>query len=153
MKKGKRNDGRPWYEARGGLRFRCTQCGKCCKTPGIVALHDMEAHAIAARLEEGATAESLTDAPWVWDVDYNAWLIHVEEGESCPLLGPDGCRVHDIKPEQCATYPFWDETLEAPYFWYEEGIRCEGIQPEGDLYTPDLIETIRTGRRFTNENI
>lgn len=145
--------GKRWYEYRGGLNFRCTQCGKCCKTPGYVAVQPEEANAIAARYREGADAFDLAGDLWNWELGYNAWLIHVEEGESCPLLGPDGCTVHDIKPRQCATYPFWDEVLESPTAWAEESLRCEGIDPEGDIYTPDLIDIIAREKRLTNENL
>lgn len=144
---------RPWYEHRGGLNFRCTLCGKCCKTAGYVAVQAEEADAIAARYRPGANAFDLAGELWNWELAFNAWLIEVDEGESCPLLGEDGCTVHDIKPRQCATYPFWTEVIESPTAWAMESLRCEGIDEEGDLYSPDLIDIIASDKRLTNENL
>lgn len=141
-----------WYALRGGLNFRCTQCGKCCKAPGYVVVLPEEADAIAARYRPGANAFDLVGELWNWELAFNAWLIEVDDGESCPLLGPEGCTVHDVKPRQCATYPFWPENIESPTTWGEEGIRCEGIDPDGDLYTPDLIALISGDRELTKEN-
>lgn len=143
---------RPWYVRRGGLRFRCTQCGMCCRQPGFVAVTREEADAIADRLQPGDTAKSLDGTLWTWDHQAGVWMIDVPLGQSCPLLGEKGCTVHDIKPEQCATYPFWSENVASLIDWTQESIRCEGITPEGDLYTPELIDVILQGRRLTNEN-
>ena len=143
---------RPWYVRRGGLRFRCTQCGRCCRQPGIVAVTREEAARIAPRVRDGATPQSLAGELWTWEDQEGAWVIDVPIGASCPLLGENGCTVHDIKPEQCATYPFWSENVASLIDWTQEGVRCEGISPDGDLYTPELIEVILQGRRLTNEN-
>lgn len=143
---------RPWYVRRGGLKFRCTQCGLCCKQPGFVAVTREEAAKIAPRVREGATVKSLEGVLWNWDDQQGAWMIDVPEGSACPLLGEQGCTVHDIKPEQCATYPFWSENIASLIDWAEEGKRCEGIRDDGDLYTPELIDVILQGKRLTNEN-
>ena len=39
----------PWHED--GLRFKCTQCGNCCRVEGWVWVEDEEIDEIAAYLE------------------------------------------------------------------------------------------------------
>ena len=92
-----------WFEEE-GLRFRCTQCGDCCKRPGFVFLTPFDAHRIAKRLlGEEAVAESLAGELWVQEAD-GTFRIDVTVDAVCPLLGEEGaCKVHDIKPIQCAT--------------------------------------------------
>lgn len=143
---------RRWYEAQGGLRFRCTQCGKCCARPGYILVHPDESAALAARFRDGAKPADLEGVLWTWDDACNGWLIEVEEGESCPFLIDEQCSVHDVKPRQCATYPFWEEIIGNRLTWTQEAQHCEGIQPEGDLYTPDLIALIEEEQRLTFES-
>lgn len=143
---------RPWIARRGGLHFRCTQCGRCCTQPGYVSITREEAARIAARLVEGGTPKDLQGSLWDWDDQSGTWMIDVPEAAACPLLGEQGCVVHDIKPEQCATYPFWSENLASRTVWKNEAKFCEGIREEGDLYTPELIDVILQGKRLTNEN-
>lgn len=132
---------RPWFEVRGGVRFRCTGCNLCCKQPGYVHLHAHEAERIAQRVA-GGPAYMLDFQLWVPQPD-GSRQIDVPEGGACPLLGEEGCTVHDIKPAQCATYPFWPEVMESPASWHREGVYCEGIDPEGDLYeAPRILELL-----------
>lgn len=142
---------RRWYDAQGGLRFTCTQCGKCCSRPGYILVHASEAPPLAARYKDGARPEDL-DELWVWDDAVEGWLIEVEEGESCPFLVDEQCSVHDIKPRQCATYPFWEEVTMHRFTWAQEASLCEGIQPDGELYTPELIQLIENEERLTFES-
>ena len=145
------DDPAPWYAA-SGLRFRCTGCGACCRQPGFVYLHNDEADRIARRLRGAdATAESLAGAIWARE-DADTFVIEVRAGSACPLLGPEGCTVHDIKPMQCATYPFWPELLESPSAWHEEATLCEGISPLGDLYRDFDVRRLVKERARTHES-
>src|SRR5699024_11592257 len=108
---------RRWYEAQGGLRFRCTQCGKWCARPGYILVHPDESAALAARFRDGAKPADLEGVLWTWDDACNGWLSEVEEGESCPFLIDEQCSVHDVKPRQCATYPFWEEIIGNRLTW------------------------------------
>lgn len=140
----------PWY-AKSGLRFRCTRCGACCRRPGTVSLTAAEADRIAARIVgEGATASSLAGELWLENVD-GSWLIDVPDDAACPLLGPTGCTVHDIKPMQCATYPFWPEIVKSRRTWREEAPWCEGIRDDGDVYDAPAIADLLAESARTRE--
>jgi len=115
-----------WYHKK-QLFFACTQCGDCCKRPGYVYLHAFEADRIAKRLHgEHATAASLIGELWVEDQN-GTFRLDVPEEEVCPFLDSNGCTIHDIKPLQCATYPFWDELLARESHWMVESQACKGI--------------------------
>jgi Fe-S-cluster containining protein len=137
-----------------GLAFRCTGCGECCRRPGWVLLTRLEADRIAERLAgEGATAETLLGELWLQEAD-DLFAINVGEKEPCALLDPQGrCTVHDIKPMQCATYPFWPEILGKRRAWTYEKRRCEGIEHiESERYTAaDIVEICRM--RATTRNV
>lgn len=141
-----------WFESQGGLRFQCTQCGKCCARPGFIAVYPDESVELADRYRKGATPRDLAGVLWTWDDAFGAWLIEVEEGQSCPYLVDEQCSVHDVKPRQCATYPFWEEIIGNRLTWAQEADHCEGIRADGDLYTPQLIELIEQERRLTFES-
>ncbi|MFT6398517.1 MAG: Fe-S-cluster containining protein [Bradymonadia bacterium] len=51
------------------------------------------------------------------------------------------CSVHEFKPLQCKTYPFWPEVLHSPRSWKAEQKYCEGISEDGDHY--DLLGIAR----------
>lgn len=142
----------PWYSAQGGVHFRCTQCGKCCSRPGFVLVYRDEATNIAPRYRANARPEDLADELWEWDEYFGGWMIEVKEGGHCPFLVDGKCDVHDVKPRQCATYPFWDEIVDKKRTWTQEKVHCEGIHDEGDLYEVDLIDMIKREQRATFEN-
>ena len=132
----------PWFDK--GLRFRCTACGECCKRPGFVSLTPLEGHRIAKRiLGDDATAQSLMGRLWELDPD-GTLRIDVGDNAPCPLLGDDDqCTVHDIKPMQCATYPFWPEIVGNEASWLLEQQFCEGVA-QGDSYTiPEIQDLLR----------
>jgi Fe-S-cluster containining protein len=67
-------------------------------------------------------------------------------------LKGDDCSIHEIKPMQCRTYPFWPENLQSEKTWLAEKSYCEGIGPEGDPYrAPDIVALLKE-QRATNEN-
>ena len=45
----------------------------------------------------------------------------------CPFLNTDGCSIHEVKPTQCRTYPFWPSLVESRESWKLEGKFCPGI--------------------------
>lgn len=127
-----------WFSDR-SLGFACTRCGACCRRPGTVFVQPVEARAIAERLL-GSGASPAALAPDLWEQDeLGSWCIEVEEGGACPLLGPTGCTVHDIKPIQCATYPFWPEILASEADWLAEAYWCEGLCDPETAYSPDEV--------------
>jgi uncharacterized protein len=140
-----------WYHRR-GLRFACTKCNRCCERAGDVLFQASEAAAVAERLlGPGASASVLEGTLWSAEYD-GSWRIEVPEGGGCALLGPSGCSVHDIKPVQCATYPFWPEILANRHLWRYEARACEGISEDGHWYDGPRIDAILSARSRTQEN-
>ena len=140
-----------WFHKK-PLTFECTKCGDCCKRPGYVYLYASEAERIAKRiLGDDATAASLIGELWVEEID-GSFRLDVPENEACPLLGPTGCVVHDIKPMQCATYPFWGELLARESSWEVERQACEGIG-KGRTYSVEEIEDLLSECGRTSESL
>lgn len=140
-----------WLEHR-TLQFRCTGCGDCCRQPGFVFFSREEADRVARRLlGDEAVAETLLGELWLEEPDGH-FAIEVEGATGCPFLADGRCSIHDIKPRQCKTYPFWSENLTSEKRWNAEKRYCEGIDPAGDDYGPFDIVALLEGAETTHEN-
>ena len=88
--------------------FACQCCGACCRIPdGIVRLNNAEIARIAAYLDMS-------------EEDFIAQETEVSPDRKCLILkdAPDGtgacgmlddagrCRIHPVKPDQCASFPY-----------------------------------------------
>ena len=99
----------PWWAE--GLPFACTQCGKCCTAHGgyqFVYVNEGERRRLARHLgiSRARFLERYTDS----DEDGYPVLRFVDG--RCVFLEGKRCRVHEAKPVQCGTWPFWLELLE-----------------------------------------
>lgn len=107
----------PWWKD--GLRFECTVCGRCCHARGEVA------QVYANRRERQALADFLGIEAEVFDARYTQQdedghlTLRFEDGH-CVFLKDDQCSVHEAKPVQCRTWPFWEELLESEQTYREE---------------------------------
>lgn len=126
----------PWYAE--GLSFECTQCGACCSgAPGYVLYTEDEARRIAARL--GISGEEFIER---YTVDMKMTVagrsrslreVESEHGQDCVFLdrttqpGKTLCSIHEDRPMQCRTFPFWPEHLASPRAWQRLSRQCEGI--------------------------
>ncbi|WP_373049356.1 YkgJ family cysteine cluster protein [Vulgatibacter sp.] len=107
------------------LRFECTQCGACCRKPGLVHLHPDEPARLAAYL--GLEVRAFA-ARYLRRLPGGRMAIVVHEGSAgCPLLAGDRCSVEAVKPGQCRAYPFWPELVGDPAAWRAEKRKCEGL--------------------------
>jgi hypothetical protein len=116
----------PWYKD--GLRFGCTECGKCCTgSPGFVWVSVEEMHAMAAFLR-------ITFAEFVKrytrQVGASYSLLEHSKNYDCVFLKNGKCSVYAARPKQCRTFPWWEENLKSPEHWQEAAERCEGINRE-----------------------
>lgn len=97
-----------WYAE--GLAFSCTQCGKCCTNHGdysYVYLSKTDVKNIAGHL--GLTKKSFRKEFTIKDGDLTSLRI---DSAACPFLGEDKrCQIYEVRPKQCATWPFWEENL------------------------------------------
>ena len=116
----------PYYR-RETLRFQCTACGACCRG-------DDNHHVFLSREEAEKICHGL-GVSWAWF--RRRYLAVLEDGERvlnsredgrCVFLDGQGkCRIYDMRPAQCASYPFWPEVVMTAKGWRQEALRCEGI--------------------------
>lgn len=130
---------RPWYAD--GLRFACTQCGRCCSgAPGYVWVTSSEIQAIAEHLR---VAVEEFAARHVRRAGRGHSLLELADGD-CEFLErfPDGttrCRIHAVRPVQCRTWPFWKSNLGSPRVWQQVAKNCPGIE-QGPLHPLPAIQ-------------
>ena len=120
----------PWWA--GGLPFSCTRCGKCCTARGEyqhVYVNRAERRRLAAylNLSEGELTQRYTS------LDSDGYRTLRFEAGACIFLDGTECRVHDAKPVQCRTWPFWSELLESRAVYQREVMSfCPGSR-EGTI--------------------
>jgi hypothetical protein len=126
----------PWYKE--GLRFDCTQCGKCCTgSPGYVWVNEEE----IARM-----AEFLKISPGEFRKKYTRQaygrvsLIEDKRTYDCVFLEGRTCKLYDSRPRQCRTFPWWPQNLSSRAAWEETAARCEGINKDAPLVSLDTIQ-------------
>ena len=132
-----------WWEKE-PIRFECQpDCFKCCIKPGIVHFD---------RADICRAANFLKTSPLKFRKTYltrdeGEWILEVgEEGEPCTFLTDQGCGIHEGKPKQCQSYPFWRENMESKSMWRLVGGFCPGI----DIGPMIPLETIKTFlKKFT----
>lgn len=122
----------PWYKE--GLRFQCTQCGRCCSgPPGFVWLTQKDIKRFSQYFE---ISEEAFLRKYTRQVGLRVSLLEVENTSSfdCIFLKNRKCSVHTHRPEQCRSYPFWSAILESKDHWEIEETYCEGINhPEANI--------------------
>lgn len=125
-----------WYK--NGLRFSCTQCGKCCTGgPGYVWIDDEEMAEIAAFLNISVEDFILK---YTRKVHGRIALLEDKTSFDCVFLHGRACKVYGARPRQCRTFPWWPENLKDTESWKETAKRCEGIQPEAPLVAIEDIQ-------------
>ncbi|MDP6335245.1 MAG: YkgJ family cysteine cluster protein [Nitrospinaceae bacterium] len=112
-----------WWEKE-PLRFECQDdCFKCCTKPGIVYFDK-------AAIKNGAGIINVSVEVFKKEFlkkDDGHWMHEVENGNPCAFLIPDGCAIHNGKPLQCRSYPFWHENMTSKSMWkLVEGF-CPGV--------------------------
>ncbi len=128
-----------WYAA--GLRFGCTQCGKCCTgKPGTVKISEADIHRLA---ERGGFSETRFRADYTRQLPDGIMTLREREDGVCVFYDPSqGCTVYDLRPRQCRTYPFWHANLKSSTAWETAARGCPGIG-QGDLHSAEEIEATR----------
>jgi Fe-S-cluster containining protein len=134
-----------WYSE--GLKFKCTECGKCCTgAPGYVWVSQKEMEAMATFLNI-----SLQEfmRKYTRKVGQRYSLLESKKNYDCVFLKDRKCQVYGARPTQCRTYPWWPQNLRSEQAWEETARVCEGINAEAPLVT---FETIEEQRRLNEEN-
>ena len=107
------------------FRFDCRPgCVNCCKRPGDVFLTLADRDRIAASL--GLTPDAFERRYCDRDEDGTLHLTNPAP-DSCHFLLEEGCAIHEVKPLQCRTFPFWPENVRSRQAWKGVGSYCPGI--------------------------
>jgi len=127
---------KPWYHA--GLRFECTGCGACCTgAPGYVWVNQAEIEAMADMLAMGVAD---FQRRYVRQVGIRKSLLEFASGD-CVLFDnrTHRCRVYEVRPRQCRTWPFWASNLRSPDTWRQVSRHCPGSD-RGPLFSLSEIQ-------------
>ena len=127
----------PWYKD--GLKFSCTQCGKCCTgAPGFVWVEESEMHAIAKYL--GISFEDFK-RQYTRKVNDQYTLLERPKNYDCVFLKNRLCQIYPVRPKHCQKFPWWPSNLASVEDWKETAERCEGIDhPNAPLISLKEIE-------------
>ena len=102
-----------WYSE--GLKFKCTQCGKCCTgAPGYVWVTEKEMEAMALFLK--ISVQEFMQK-YVRRVGQRYSLLESKKTYDCVFLKDKKCLVYGARPLQCRTYPWWPQILTSEQPW------------------------------------
>jgi Fe-S-cluster containining protein len=126
-----------WYQS--GLKFKCTECGKCCTGgPGYVWIDVSEAANIASFLK--ISTEQFM-ARYTRLTFGRIALLEKQPTFDCIFLKDKKCQIYAARPHQCRRFPWWKENLQSPESWSQAAQHCEGINhPEAPLINLETIE-------------
>ena len=129
---------KPWYS--NGLRFKCTQCGNCCRNHGEYAyVYLTEADLRAMPKYLGLSRRVFRKR---YCVREEGWTVLRMDQPACPFLGEDNrCGIYPVRPKQCATWPFWEENLKRATWHGSVKECCPGID-QGDLVPSSEVDRI-----------
>lgn len=133
---------KPWYAE--GLRFKCTECGRCCSgSPGYTWVTEQEVGEIARFLN--LSVQEFCQRYVRQVEDRLALLEYAQIGNSqnfdCVFLKDKKCQIYSVRPKQCRTFPWWPQNLNSEEEWREAAKHCEGINPEAPLVPFGTIQT------------
>lgn len=100
-----------------GVFYVCQRCTACCKWPGDVRLEEDEIQPIAEFLE--ITEEEFLEQFTRLRMSRKGLSLLEKPNHECIMLEGNACRIHPVKPSQCAgfpnkwNFPGWREVCEA----------------------------------------
>jgi Fe-S-cluster containining protein len=86
-----------------GVHYVCQRCNACCKWPGDVRISEGDISAIADFL-------GLSDNDFIFRytrlrTNRTGLSLVEKDNHECIMLEDGGCRIHPVKPSQCAGFP------------------------------------------------
>ena len=100
-----------------GVFYVCQRCTACCKWPGDVRLEEDEILPIAEFL--GLAEEEFLERYTRLRTNRQGLSLIEKPNHECIMLDGNACRIHPVKPEQCAgfpnkwNFPGWRQVCEA----------------------------------------
>jgi Fe-S-cluster containining protein len=106
------------------MRFECQPgCTKCCEQQGFVYLTEEDILRLSRFLALPCTT---FEQRYVYRTK-NLRRLRVPRHAQCGFLKDGGCSVHQAKPLQCASFPYWPQLVGNTKNWRETGAWCPGI--------------------------
>lgn len=106
------------------MRFQCQPgCIRCCEQTGFVYVNSEDIARLSKHL--GVSRAEFTRhylcgrAPLL--------RFRKPRKKQCPFLLSNGCSVHEVKPLQCSSFPFWPELLASASERRETAKFCPGM--------------------------
>lgn len=125
----------PWY--REGLKFQCTQCGKCCTgSPGYIWVNEEEIAQMARFLN---IPVDLFKRRYLKQRN-NRYALVEKRNLDCVFLENKKCKVYGARPLQCRTFPFWKENVNSEESWSLTARQCEGIHENAETISFEDIQ-------------
>ncbi|TVL98769.1 MAG: hypothetical protein CV087_20495 [Candidatus Brocadia sp. WS118] len=122
-----------WYKK--GLRFECQRCGRCCRgEPGVVWVNKKEIGKISSFL---GIAKNVFAKHYLRSINDRFSLLEYGNGDC--IMYDNGCKIYNVRPCQCRTFPFWKPNLENRSEWEKLKNTCPGVD-KGKLHTMKEIE-------------
>lgn len=100
-----------------GVFYVCQRCTACCKWPGDVRIEDAEIKPMADFL--GLTETDFIDQYTRLRTNRQGLSLLEKSNHECIMLEGNACRIHEVKPCQCAgfpnkwNFPGWRQVCEA----------------------------------------
>lgn len=156
--------GTEWFS--GGLKFGCTECGRCCQMDGDVWLAPEEVTGLSEHL--GKTEEQfLSEFTRRRLRGWTCLKQSADAARGCVFLdtATNQCGIYERRPVQCKTYPFWPSLLQSEEDWADEAVvkdddpdsdarrwsledgGCEGIRPDAPVVEAETIRAKRDEAR------
>lgn len=127
---------KPWYKE--GVRFKCTECGKCCTGgPGYVWVNEEEIVEMAAFLK--IDPQNFREK-YVRKTTTGKLSLIEKQHHDCIFLKDKKCQIYGARPTQCKTFPFWPDNLRSQEIWDSLKESCEGVDSEASLVPFETIE-------------
>ena len=124
-----------------GLRFECQGSGKCCTSHGefgfvFLTVEDRERFAKHLGISVSAFEKRYCDK--------TSGVFHLKEEPGqpdCMFLKDKRCSQYEARPNQCRTWPFWPEVMNAKAWKTEVESFCPGVG-KGRIWPKSEIEEI-----------
>lgn len=122
-----------------GLRFECQGSGKCCTSHGefgfvFLTVEDQKRFAKHLKISVNDFHQKYCDQT------QGIWHLKEEKGRpDCLFLKDKRCSVYEARPNQCRTWPFWSDVMNAKAWKSEVASFCPGVG-KGKLWSKAEIE-------------
>ena len=126
-----------------GTKFECQGSGNCCvsrNSYGYVYLSKKDLIRLSKHMK--LTINKFINLYCSFTKkDKFLHLKEIKDDKNCIFLKNKKCEVYNSRPEQCRTWPFWPENMNAKTWEKDISIFCPGIN-KGRFYSSENIENI-----------